>query len=98
MAGSPANYWTQLLTEFVWDQNALTAISIGDLSQSDLNVVSNAMLAQCAGHDGELSTDQFLNNPQACHFNPAKLSLSKDKIEAVEKIFSGPARISRAIV
>ena len=56
------------------------------------------MLAQCAGHDGELSTDQFLNNPQACHFNPAKLSLSKDKIEAVEKIFSGPARISRAIV
>jgi hypothetical protein len=93
VAGSPANYWTHLLTGFVWDQNALTAISIGDLSQSDLNVVSNAMLAQCAGHDGGLSTDQFLNNPQACHFNPAKLSLSKDKIEAVEKIFSGPAGI-----
>jgi hypothetical protein len=93
VAGSPANYWTHLLTGFVWDQNALTAISSGDLSQADLNVVSSAMLAQCVGHDGGLSTDQFLNNPPACRFNPEKLSLSKDKIEAVEKIFSGPPGI-----
>jgi hypothetical protein len=93
VAGSPANYWTHLLTGFVWNQNALTATSGGDLSQADLNVVSTSMLAQCAGHDGGLSTDQFLNNPLACKFNPAKLSLSKDKIEAVEKIFSGPPGI-----
>jgi feruloyl esterase len=39
------------------------------------------------------STDQFLNNPPACHFNPAKLSLTPDKVEAVEKIFSGPPGI-----
>jgi hypothetical protein len=92
-AGSPANYWTHLFTGFVWDQNALAATSSGDLSQSDLNVVSSAMLAQCAGHDGGLSTDQFLNNPLACHFNPAKLSLTADKVQAVEKIFSGPPGI-----
>jgi hypothetical protein len=93
VAGSPANYATHLLTGFVWNQNALTATSSGDLSPADLNVVSNAMLAQCAGHDGGLSTDQFLNNPLACRFNPEKLSLPKDKIEAVEKIFSGPPGI-----
>jgi pimeloyl-ACP methyl ester carboxylesterase len=93
VAGSPANYWTHLFTGFVWDQKALAAISSGDLSQADLTVVSNAMLAQCAGHDGGLSTDQFLNNPPACRFNPDKLSLAKDKIEAVEKIFSGPPGI-----
>jgi pimeloyl-ACP methyl ester carboxylesterase len=93
IAGSPANYWTHLLTGFVWDLNALTATSSGDLSQSDLNVMSSAMLAQCAGHDGGLSTDQFLNNPLACNFNPAKLSLTPDKVQAVEKIFSGPAGI-----
>ena len=93
VAGSPANYWTHLLTGFVWNQNALTATASGDLSQADLNVVSSSMLAQCAGHDGGLSTDQFLNNPLACRFNPAKLSLARDKIEAVEKIFSGPPRI-----
>jgi hypothetical protein len=93
VAGSPANYWTHLFTGFVWDQNALAATSSGDLSQSDLNVMSSAMLAQCAGHDGGLKTDQFLNNPLACHFNPAKLSLTADKVQAVEKIFSGPPGI-----
>jgi pimeloyl-ACP methyl ester carboxylesterase len=93
VAGSPANYWTHLFTGFVWDQKALAAISSGDLSQADLTVVSNTMLAQCAGHDGGLSTDQFLNNPPACRFNPEKLSLAQDKVEAVKKIFSGPPGI-----
>jgi feruloyl esterase len=93
VAGSPANYWTHLLAGTVWDRKALAAISGGDLSQADLNVVSSAMLAQCVGHDGGLSTDQFLNNPPACRFNPEKLSLAQDKIEAVKKIFSGPPGI-----
>jgi feruloyl esterase len=51
------------------------------------------MPAQCAGHDGGLSTDQFLNNPPACRFNPERLSLTPDKVEAVKKIFSGPPGI-----
>jgi pimeloyl-ACP methyl ester carboxylesterase len=93
VAGSPANYWTHLFAGFIWNQKALAATSTGDLSQADLNVVSNAMLAQCAGHDGGLGTDPFLNNPLACRFNPAKLSLTPDKVEAVTKIFSGPAGI-----
>ena len=93
VAGSPANYWTHLFTGFVWDEKALAAISSGDLSQADLGVVSSAMLAQCAGHDGGLSTDQFLNNPPACRFNPEKLSLPQDKIAAIKKIFSGPPGI-----
>ena len=93
VAGSPANYWTHLFTGFVWDEKALAAISSGDLSQADLGVVSTAMLAQCAGHDGGLSTDQFLNNPPACRFNPEKLSLPQDKIAAIKKIFSGPPGI-----
>ncbi len=93
VAGSPANFWTHLMAGFVWDQLALTATSSGDLSQADLNVLSNGVLAQCAGHDGGISTDQFLNNPLACRFNPDKLSLTKDKAEAIEKISSGPPGI-----
>jgi pimeloyl-ACP methyl ester carboxylesterase len=93
VAGSPANYWTHGATGDVWNTKALAAISSGDLSQADLSVVSNAMLAQCAGHDGGLSTDQFLNDPSACRFNPEKLSLPRDKVEAVKKIFSGPPGI-----
>ena len=93
VAGSPANDWTNLLAGDVWNRKALAGISSGDLSQADLDVVSKAMLAQCAGHDGGLSADQFLNNPPACHFNPEKLSLPHDKIEAIKKIFSGPPGI-----
>jgi len=93
VAGSPANYASHLLTGFLWNQRALAATSSGDLSQADLNLLSSAMLAQCAGHDGGLSTDQFLNNPPACRFDPKKLALTTDKIEAIEKIFSGPPGI-----
>ena len=94
VAGAPANFWTQLMTAFVWNQNALAGISSGDFSQSDLNVISSAVLEQCAGHDGGLSTDRFLNNPLTCKFNPAKLPLTTDKIQAVEKLFSGPPGVS----
>ena len=102
IAGSPANNWTNLMTGFVWNERALAAMSTGDLSQADLNLVSNAALAQCVGHDGGLSTDKFLNNPPACHFKPEMLScgatnptscLTPDKVEAVKKIFSGPPHI-----
>jgi hypothetical protein len=102
IAGSPANYWTHLFTGFVWDEQALSATATGDLSQTDLNVLSGAVLAQCVGHDGGLATDQFLNNPPACRFDPDRLlcngknagaCLSQDKVSAIEKIFSGPPRI-----
>ena len=93
VAGSPASYWTHLMTGFAWNVAALEGISSGDLSQSDLDTISKSALAQCVGKDGGLSSDQFLNNPLACHFDPKKLSLSKDKIEAIEKIFSGPRGI-----
>jgi feruloyl esterase len=46
VAGSPANFWTHLMAGFVWDQLALTATSSGDLSQADLNVLSNGVLAK----------------------------------------------------
>jgi hypothetical protein len=93
IAGSPGNYWTHLATGWAYNIAALQGISSGNLSQSDLDTLSTSMLAQCVGKDGGLSTDQFLNNPRACRFDPKKLSLSKDKIEAIEKIFSGPRGI-----
>ena len=90
VAGSPANFWTHLFAGFVWDQQALGGVFGGDLSQTDLNTMTNAVLAQCVGNNGGLGTDQFLNNPLACHFDPSTLPLSPDKIGAIKKIFSGP--------
>jgi hypothetical protein len=102
IAGSPANAWTQLFTGFVWNELALTKTPDSALTQSDLDVLSNAVLAKCAGHDGGLASDQFLNNPPACKFNPESVKckdgassscLSQAKVTAVKKIYSGPPAI-----
>jgi Tannase and feruloyl esterase len=93
IAGDPASDWTRTLTGMAWDQAALRRIPGGDLSQSDLDVLSKAMLAQCAGRDGGLRTDQFLSDPPACRFDPKKLPLTEAKIEAIDRIFSGPRGI-----
>jgi len=102
IVGSPANAWTRLMTGFVWDERALTKTPDSALTQSDLNILASAVLAKCAGHDGGLATDQFLNNPPACHFNPETLlcagtrtsnCLSQVKVSAAKKIYSGPPGI-----
>jgi Tannase and feruloyl esterase len=90
-----------VLTGFVWDW--LAQLSPGSsLTQSNLNILSSAVLAKCAGRDGGLATDQFLNNPPACNFNPQSLlctghktsnCLSQAKLTAIEKIYSGPPSI-----
>jgi hypothetical protein len=102
LAGSPENNATGQFTGWLWNERALIATVDGDLAQADLNTLSSAVLAQCAGHDGGLSTDNFLNDPLACRFNPAKLlctasnagaCLRQDKVNAIRKIFSGPPGI-----
>jgi feruloyl esterase len=102
IVGSPGNNWTGLMAGFLSNELALLSVTGGDLTQADLNVLSNAVLATCVGRDGGLSTDTFLNNPPACNFDVASLKcnasnagacLSADKIKAVKKIFSGPAGI-----
>jgi hypothetical protein len=70
-----------------------------DLPQTQLNLVIKAVLARCAGHDGGLKTDAFLNDPRACHFDPNVLQchaerspdtcLSADQVAAVEPLYQG---------
>ncbi len=102
IVGSPANAWTQILTGFVWDWRSLTDTPNSSLTQSDLNILSGAVLAKCAGHDGGLTTDLFLNYPPACKFNSESLlctgnatsnCLSQAKVAAIKKIYSGPPGI-----
>ena len=72
--GSPGNDWTGLMSGFLWNELALSSIPSGNLAQVDLDLMSNAALAQCAGKDGGLPTDTFLNNPKACQFDITKLT------------------------
>ncbi len=101
IAGSPANA-PHLIAGFVWDELALTETTDSELTQSDLKILSDSALAKCAGRDGGLATDQFLNNPQVCKFNPESLlctghttsnCLSQAKVTAIKKIYSGPPGI-----
>jgi feruloyl esterase len=102
IAGSPGNNWTGMMAGFLSNELALLSVAGGDLTQTDLNILSNAVLAQCVGRDGGLNTDKFLNHPPACKFNVTLLTcnasnagacLPADKVKAVKKIFSGPAGI-----
>ena len=102
IGGSPASIPPAIIVGFVWNFLALTETPDSSLTQSDLNILSSAVLTQCAGHDGGLATDQFLNNPPACKFNPESLlctgnttssCLSEAKVAAIKKIYSGPPNI-----
>jgi hypothetical protein len=100
IVGSPANFWTHLLTGAVWNQQALLDDPASYIPPSLLPVLSKAALAQCVGQDGGVKTDIFLNDPRDCHFNPAAVQcvagqdpttcLSSAQVRAARKIYSGP--------
>ena len=100
IVGSPANFWTHLLTGAVWNQQALLNDPASYIPPSLLPVLSKAVLAQCVGQDGGVKTDVFLNDPRDCHFDPAAVQcvagqdpttcLSSAQVRAARKIYSGP--------
>jgi feruloyl esterase len=99
IAGDPASDWTGQMLAEAWIGLASTAGGT-DLPQTKLNLVTKAVLAQCAGQDGGLPTDQFLTDPRDCHFDPAVLRcnsgqdpstcLTAPELQAVQKIYRGP--------
>jgi feruloyl esterase len=101
IAGDPANDWTHLIFFELWTGvNSSVKGPSFDLPQTQLNLVTNAVLAQCAGGDGGLQSDTFLNDPRVCHFDPSVLSckagqdpatcLTADQLQAVKALYQGP--------
>ena len=97
IAGAPANQWTHLMTDFVWNERALNATPDSGLPQSKLEVVQQAVLAKCDAQDGLL--DGIVGNPEACHFNPKVLlckkgdgpdCLTQAQLDSLENIYAGP--------
>ncbi|MBV9782630.1 MAG: tannase/feruloyl esterase family alpha/beta hydrolase [Acidisphaera sp.] len=99
IGGDPASDWTGQMFLEVWV--GLHSDAGGTpLPQTQLNLVTNAVLAQCAGQDGGLSTDKFLTDPRDCHFNPAVLQcatgqdpstcLTATQVADVKAIWQGP--------
>ena len=92
VAGAPANFWTSLLTNGVWNDQALTETPDSWISPEKLSVVTNAALKVCHGEDG------VVDDPGQCNFDPSSLlctagesneCLSAPQIAALKKLYSG---------
>jgi hypothetical protein len=97
IAGAPANYWTHLLTGAIWDMQATMADPASYIPASKLPTIEAATLEACDAMDGV--KDGVIDNPPACHFDPAKLlcngaesdsCLTAPQVAALKKIYDGP--------
>lgn len=71
IAGAPAMPWTRMASAFA--NNAVAANKPGaDLSMAKLKLLQTASLGACDALDGV--KDGVIDDPRACHFDPAKLA------------------------
>jgi feruloyl esterase len=94
IAGAPANYWTHLLANSVW--NLLALAGDGYIPSKKLPAIQSAALAACDALDGV--TDGVIENPSRCHFDPATLAcagaetdscLTAAQVTALKKLYAG---------
>ena len=97
LAGAPANFWTHLMVDFMWVNQATTLDQASYIPASKLPAIGAAVLAACDAQDGV--TDGILNDPRQCHFDPATLlckgadsnsCLTAPQVTALQKIYAGP--------
>jgi hypothetical protein len=96
LAGAPANYWTHLLTNGLWDMQALTNDDASYIPPSKLPAIAHAVNAACDAQDGV--SDGILNDPRQCKFRPDSMlcksgnsndCLTAPQVAALEKIYEG---------
>ena len=92
--------WTALMFGELWTGvNSSVKGPDFDLPQPQLNLLTGAVLEQCAGTDGGVASDAFLNDPRQCRFDPHKLQcksgqdpstcLTASQLQAVDAIYQG---------
>ena len=104
LAGSPAFNRTHLHTVTVAQYRATHANATSYIPPTKLDVVNQAVLAQCRGQDGGASTDAFLTDPRDCKFDPATLAcpagtdaptcLNADQVAAMKVYYKGPVNLA----
>jgi hypothetical protein len=72
IAGAPANYWTHLMSEGVWDTHALLDDPAAAIPPGKLPAIQKAALEQCGSLDGV--KDGLIEDPRACHFDPGTIA------------------------
>jgi feruloyl esterase len=94
VAGDPAI--GDPIAGFNWNDQALLKSSAGYLSPSDIELVDQAVLAECDGLDGVV--DGLIQDPRKCNFNPKSLMckgsnktncLNNQQVKTLQAIYSG---------
>ena len=97
LAGAPAYFWTHLLTAGVWNMQATLSSPASYIPPDKIPAISAGVLAACDAQDGV--ADGIVNDPQACHFDPAALlcksadatsCLTAPQVVALRKLYAGP--------
>lgn len=97
VVGDPANNWIPLLSQGIWDMQALLASAASYIPAAKLPAITNAALAACDAADGV--QDGVIGKPRQCHFNPDQLlctgqddnsCLTEPQLAALKKIYYGP--------
>ena len=101
IAGAPWNNWTDQVVEFAW-----RAQHVERVDKAKLPMITKAVVAQCSGHDGGATGDQYLNDPRVCQFDPKVLQckgadgpacLTAAEVDAVRKVYAGPSQNDRSL-
>lgn len=108
LAGAPAFNRTHLHTVPVAQYRATHIPATGFIPATKFDVVNQAVLAQCRGQDGGVTTDPFLTDPRNCKFDPAKLlcpggidgtnCLTADQVAATKVYYAGSVNPSNGAV
>jgi Tannase and feruloyl esterase len=96
IAGAPAYFWTHLLTDAVWNAQALSSEPGSYIPSSKLPAIAKAVNESCDKLDGV--ADGIINDPRQCHFDPAKMQCKGDdadscltapQVTALKKLYQG---------
>jgi len=79
IAGAPANYWTHLLSNAIWDLLALLGDKDSYIPAKKLPAIQAAALAACDALDGV--KDGVIESPAHCRFDPAVLLCAGDETD-----------------
>ena len=83
----------------VWNYQAFNGLA--NITTAQATAITAAVVKQCAGKDGGLSSDNFLTDPRDCHWDPASLQctgeaadaatcLTAPQVAAMRKFYEGP--------
>jgi feruloyl esterase len=82
VAGAPAMNGTHNTAGHLWDYAAFYRSPV-NVTAAQATAITAAVVKECAGKDGGLSSDNFLTDSRDCHWDPAALQCAGGAADAV---------------